>query len=503
MRARVSPAGPGVSRVGTVPVREARERLLRYDLSAVLSRVIRATTLTAVLLIAASSNTPTAVADSDTRTLSFRNAHTAEEITVTFKRNGRYDDAALKKLNWFMRDWRKEQQVEMDPQLFDLVWETNRAVGGTQPVEVVCGYRSPETNAMLRARSNGVADNSNHTRGLALDFFIPGVPLEKIREVALRLQRGGVGFYPSSGSPFVHLDTGSIRHWPRMTHDQLAKVFPDGRTVHLPSNGQPLAGYELALADAERQGRSPSAITLAAARNVTATPDSEERPSPSSQPGLIEALFGFKNDTPAPVTAPAKPTLVASAAAKPATAALPVPKHRPSREIEIATYVPTPAARPGAASAIVVALAEPVNTASVGPALGYAAPAPVLAAVASATKPMGAAPKVVAAPATPKLAAAPTKVAETHAILGLGADPWLRATMMAPNASRFLTAMATGKYEIRQFAEFVKKPTSAVVMSFSAAPYAELSTDRFSGNAVVFVATATFGTRTAALVGLY
>ena len=73
--------------------------------------------------------------------------------------------------------------------------------------------------------------------------------------------------------------------------------------------------------------------------------------------------------------------------------------------------------------------------------------------------------------------------------------------MMAPNASRFLTAMATGKYEIRQFAEFVKKPTSAVVMSFSAAPYAELSTDRFSGNAVVFVATATFGTRTAALVG--
>ena len=72
------------------------------------------------------------------------------------------------------------------------------------------------------------------------------------------------------------------------------KVFPDGRTVHLPSNGQPLAGYELALADAERQGRSPSAITLAAARNVTTTPDSEERPSPSSQPGLIETLFGSR-----------------------------------------------------------------------------------------------------------------------------------------------------------------------------------------------------------------
>jgi uncharacterized protein YcbK (DUF882 family) len=485
-----------------VPVRKARERLLRCDLSAVLARGIRTSTLTAALLIAASSNMQTAVANGDTRTLSFRNAHTGEELTVTFKRNGRYDEAALKQLNWFMRDWRKEQQVEMDPQLFDLVWETNRAVGGTQAIEVICGYRSPETNAMLRARSNGVADNSNHTRGLALDFYIPGVPLEKIREVSLRLQRGGVGFYPSSGSPFVHLDTGSIRHWPRMTYDQLAKVFPDGRTVHLPSNGQPLPGYELALADAERQGRSPSAFTLAAARNATTTHDSEERPAPSSQPGLIETLLGFKKEAPTPVTAPAQPTLVASVAPKPATAAVPVPKHRPTREIEVATYVPTPAVRPTAAGAIAVALAEPVITASAGQALAYAATAPVQSA-ASAAKPMGAVPKVTAAPTAAKLAAAPTKVADTHAILGLGEDPWLRATMLAPNASRFLTATATGKYETRQFAEFVKKPTSAVVMSFSAAPYAELSTDRFSGNAVVFVATATFATRTAALVGLY
>ena len=486
-----------------MPVREARERLLRYDLSAVLARVVRTSTLAAALLIAASSNMQTAVANGDSRTLSFRNTHTGEELTVTFKRNGRYDDAALKQLNWFMRDWRKEQQVEMDPQLFDLVWETNRAVGGTQAIEVICGYRSPETNAMLRARSNGVADNSNHTRGLALDFFIPGVPLEKIREVGLRLQRGGVGFYPSSGSPFVHLDTGTIRHWPRMTYDQLAKVFPDGRTVHLPSNGQPLPGYELALADAERQGRSPSAFTLAAARNVTTTQDSEERPSPSSQPGLIETLLGFNKDTPAPVVAPAQPTLVASAAPKPAGAAIPVPKHRPSREIEIATYVPTPAVRPSAAGAIVVALAEPVVTASASQALAYAAPVAVPPVIVSPPKPMGAAPRVISAPATAKLAAAPTKVAETHAILGLGEDPWLRATMLAPNASRFLTATATGKYETGQFAEFVKKPTSAVVMRFAAAPYAELSTDRFSGNAVVFVATATFGTRTAALGGLY
>ncbi len=93
---------------------------------------------------------------------------------------------------------------------------------------------------MLRARSTGVAQNSQHINGEAIDFEIPGVPLEKIREVGLRLQRGGVGFYPTSGSPFVHLDTGSVRHWPRMTRERLATVFPDGRTVHIPSDGKPL-----------------------------------------------------------------------------------------------------------------------------------------------------------------------------------------------------------------------------------------------------------------------
>ena len=104
---------------------------------------------------------------------------------------------------------------------------------------------------MLRRRSSGVARFSQHMLGHAMDFYIPDVPLEQIRAAGLRLQRGGVGFYPTSGSPFVHLDTGSVRHWPRMTHDQLARVFPDGRTVHLPSNGGPMKGYELARADIE------------------------------------------------------------------------------------------------------------------------------------------------------------------------------------------------------------------------------------------------------------
>jgi hypothetical protein len=109
-----------------------------------------------------------------------------------------------------------------------------------------------------------------------MDFFIPDVPLEQIRFAGLRLQRGGVGFYPTSGSPFVHLDTGNIRHWPRMTHDQLVQVFPDGRTVHVPSDGNPLPGYQLALADIEKRGNGDTAAS-------------------PSKPSLFAALFGSKS----------------------------------------------------------------------------------------------------------------------------------------------------------------------------------------------------------------
>ena len=145
----------------------------------------------------------------------------------------------------------------MDRHLFDVLWEVYRDVDARQPINIVSAYRSPATNAMLRRRSahTGVARFSQHMLGHAMDFFIPGVQLEKIRFAGLRLQRGGVGFYPKSGSPFVHLDTGHVRHWPRMTHDQLVRVFPNGRTVHIPSDGNPLPGYELAMADIELMDR--------------------------------------------------------------------------------------------------------------------------------------------------------------------------------------------------------------------------------------------------------
>ena len=246
-----------------------------------------------------------ATAENDTRTLSFHHTHSSEDLTVTFKRDGRYDEAALKQLNHFLRDWRNQDETVMDRHLFDILWEVYRDVDGKQPIQIISSYRSPATNAMLRRRSTGVARHSQHMLGHAMDMSIPGVPLEKIRFAGLRLQRGGVGFYPTSGSPFVHLDTGSIRHWPRMSHDQLAKVFPDGRTVHVPTDGVPLKGYELARADIEKRGDGDDAATIA-------------------KPSFLASLFKGKgksnedeDDAPAVDEKPA-PAPVVVAAAKPA-----------------------------------------------------------------------------------------------------------------------------------------------------------------------------------------
>jgi uncharacterized protein YcbK (DUF882 family) len=233
------------------------------------SRIGPCAGLAALIILLGNNGLENAVANGDTRTLSLHHIHTDEDITITYRRDGRYDEEALKRLDRFLRDWRKEEDIHMDPRLFDVIWEVSREVGGDKAIHVVCGYRSPSTNAMLRRRSSGVAQFSQHTLGKAMDFYIPGAPLDELREAGLRLQRGGVGYYPSSGSPFVHLDVGSVRHWPRMTHDQLARVFPNGRTVHVPSDGVPLSGYALALADIEKRGSSvPSQTSLNAAQTA-------------------------------------------------------------------------------------------------------------------------------------------------------------------------------------------------------------------------------------------
>ncbi len=193
------------------------------------------------------------------RTLKLYFGHTQERGEFTFKRNGRYDRGEINRINTFLRDWRKNEPAKMDPQLLDLVWAIHRETGSREYIHVVSAYRSPGTNEMLRSRSSGVAKNSQHTQGRAMDFFIPGVPLDKLRAIAMKMQGGGVGYYPKSGSPFVHADTGNVRAWPRMSRQQLVALFPNGNTLHLPADGKPLPGYERAVA----QRQSSGATTLA------------------------------------------------------------------------------------------------------------------------------------------------------------------------------------------------------------------------------------------------
>jgi uncharacterized protein YcbK (DUF882 family) len=232
----------------------------------------------AIAITLSTTSLQSVVANGETRTLSFFHTHSKESLTVTFKVNGRYDETALAKINTFLRDWRNHKETKMNPHLFDILWEVNRDTGGKQPIQIISAYRSPETNAMLRSRSSGVAEFSQHMRGNAIDFRIPDVALADLRAAGLRLQRGGVGFYP--GSEFVHMDTGSIRHWPRMTRDQLARVFPDGKTIHVPTDGVPLKNFQVAAAELQKRGQfgeDQRSDTQVASASVTQQPSSLQK----------------------------------------------------------------------------------------------------------------------------------------------------------------------------------------------------------------------------------
>ncbi|MEL7302574.1 MAG: DUF882 domain-containing protein, partial [Pseudomonadota bacterium] len=173
------------------------------------------------------------------RVISLYNIHTKENITVVFKRGGTYDAKALKRLNWFLRDWRQGSSTKIDPKLFDLLADIHSELGSQRPIHVISAYRSPKTNAMLRKTRGGQARKSRHMRGQAIDVHFPDVPVRQLRYSALVRQVGGVGYYPTSSIPFVHVDTGSVRHWPRMNRTELALLFPKG-SRHVPSDRKPL-----------------------------------------------------------------------------------------------------------------------------------------------------------------------------------------------------------------------------------------------------------------------
>jgi uncharacterized protein YcbK (DUF882 family) len=525
------------------------------------SRLVRAgycAGFAALLVALGCSGLQNATAEGDTRTISFHHIHTGEDLTITFKVNGRYDEEALKKIDYELRDWRREETIHMDPHLIDLLWEVHRDVGATEPIWVVCGYRSPETNSMLRQRSSGVAKFSQHTLGKATDFYIPGVPLEQLQAVGLYLQRGGVGFYPTSGSPFVHLDTGNVRHWPAIAAEQMPRLMAEGQHLHAAAEGSEVASNR----------RQPAVVAkLERGRNSVAQEASPVAAQPSNQP-----IPARETTRPAPIVnvavqvekpgaspaPPAKPKTqpasfqVASAESRPVqlrpsqTASLTASAtlsandiinqsdywgSLPGAELEPprANEVPRPPASIPQPAVTAVAF-EPPATASLAPwplpdrgdsrlsgrALAYADPTAPLAPMARPA-PMGAgAVRPVAPPdttvAVKRSGDRPTVISSRPGAPPAPSspnasksgdrfnEPWLRAVIVSPSVQDVMMASTFGTPDYRGLAPYLGKPATSVMMTLSDDPQPDLPTRKLSGPAVVFVSTVTFSNaRTASL----
>ncbi len=252
------------------------------------------------------------------RTLSFYHIHTKETLTVTFKKNGQFVPDALKKIDWIMRDWRKNKSTRMDPGTIDLIWEMHAELGSQEPVNIICGFRSRGTNEMLRKTVGGQASQSQHITGKAIDITFPDVPLKRMRYSALIRERGGVGYYPTSGIPFVHVDTARVRAWPRLPRYELALLFPSGRTQHAPAAGGAITSDDVRVArskyrdlavqiaqflDDRRTGKATLVAAAAPNPGPTADETAPEAKRGFTMASLTDALpWKKKADAPKPVT---------------------------------------------------------------------------------------------------------------------------------------------------------------------------------------------------------
>ncbi len=320
---------------------------------------------TAVIVAAVAPNsTESAVANGDTRTVTFSNQHTNEEGSFTYMVNGVYDQAALDKLNWFMRDWRLNEPTKMDPRLFDIIWEVYRESGSHQPVNVFSAYRSPQTNAMLRRRSRQVAEHSQHMEGKAIDAHFEDVSPQRIRDIAMRMEEGGVGFYPQ-GLTWVHIDSGTVRYWPRMSRDALTRLFPDGKTVFIPVDGQPMPGYDLAKAEIEQRGgevRTASGGGLFAwlfGARGGGDDDAEESGGQEAVVATNGGGRGGRGGGVAPTVAPVEIADAGPAVVAKAKRGLPTGPTYVEPAAPAAAPEPTPAPEPVAKEQVVAALEQP------------------------------------------------------------------------------------------------------------------------------------------------
>ena len=204
----------------------------RQDLQSRLKKTLLSTAIAGSLALGTFglASAPT-IAGGETRTIQLYHTKTNESLTITYKKDGRYIPSAMKQINYLLRDWRKQQTVTIDPRTIDMVWELHEDLGSHQPIQIVCGYRSPATNAFLKRIGRNVAKKSQHMVGRAIDFYFPDVPTVKIRNNALVRKFGGVGYYSSAGGPtgFLHVDSGHVRNWgPSISNVQMAQIMRQG-----------------------------------------------------------------------------------------------------------------------------------------------------------------------------------------------------------------------------------------------------------------------------------
>jgi uncharacterized protein YcbK (DUF882 family) len=170
-----------------------------------MQRFIRVALLMGILL---PLNTTSSVGE---RSLSFYHTHTKKTLDVTYSVGGEYVESALAEVNDFLGDFRTGDATMIDPALLDLIYDVRASLGSNDTFEVISAYRSPETNEMLRNLGRGVAKKSQHLVGKAIDVRLRNIASIDLRDAAIKIKRGGVGYYKKSD--FVHIDTGRVRRW--------------------------------------------------------------------------------------------------------------------------------------------------------------------------------------------------------------------------------------------------------------------------------------------------
>ena len=280
------------------------------------------------LLVTGLHMLPAADAGGETRSMTLYSVNTKEKLTTTYMVNGRHVPAELKKINHLLRDWRRNAVTKIDTKTIDLMWELHADLGSRAPIHIISGYRSAETNALLKNIGRNVAKRSMHIQGKAIDLYFPDVPIERVRNSALVRDVGGVGFYPRSGaSGFVHVDSGSVRHWPSIGKDQIARI----RREYVKTVGARLGrGQAVQVASADVPGMAE-----------------EGYPTPTPRPRPIEVLMMAAAQTIVqPVSAPAPINNFAAPVARIATSAPAPVAIAPKVDLAFAEMTIAPVAAP-------------------------------------------------------------------------------------------------------------------------------------------------------------